>query len=484
MAITRYVSGAPAAIRAKLTKIAGTNSLYTHADIPGIILREIPAGSLTQFGGFINIQRTASAVRTIGAAGLWLSKFPSQSLPGACMHVNFGGSFVGNGPLTGRGNVTTQDQKNLNYQLSEAHPTAVELTNTNKTGSDINGVSGNWVWDPVNVLDELLLGWVCPVNSAVIWQGDVWLQHDAVVSSEPSGNYRFVSGVTMAAHVDLPLAIDWSQVDLATMKTNYVLGTDVNIRPFVSDAWDQCLPALKRITTLMQPFPVLYSAKGLELSPNFARHLCLGGYAQYALNFSSYICPFLVTGGGTMAPDASAVPQPYGGTVGRLPASSLNGLVMPRFPTTRSITPGNNNQHGLDAFYYAVDPPFVSTNAGFPGTITGLPAAPLLGPIFPGVYAADALVHPAGDLAMSSIITILGDNTSVLQDPVTSSVPGNGTTVQGDASIVNEGQPFTTLNTTLLSWNYGVDVTMKTFVQSVRAKAEALARAKKSTFGF
>lgn len=489
MSITRLVANAHASIRAKLALVPGSNALYTHVDFPGVLLREIPLGSLTQFGGMVNIQRNATGVRTIGAAGSWLTKFPSQSLPGAAMEVVYSGYVTKVGIAAGRGNTTTIDQLNPGYNFCDSKATAVSLVDGTPRQS-VNGLSTSdlYKWTAAAVLDELLLGWVCPVNSAVIWEGDVVLRHAGMLggSYPEHGVYRFQSSATMAAMVNMPLAIDWANVDLVSLKANYLVGTTTDTRPYVSDAWDQCLPALKAVKNIIQPVPVLYSSRGLEISPNFARYLSTRAYCQYGVDtWTSAMTAFLQTGGAQLPAGTGLTADPYCSTVARLPGSSVNGLVMPRFnPARVVITSLAGDQGNIDAFVYSADPPFVSTNGGFPSTITNLPAAPLLGPIFPAVYAAGGMLTPAGDLALSSLITVLGENSASLVDPAITSIAGNGTTTQGDASIAGEGQPFTTLDTTLMSWNYGMDATMKSFVQSVRAKTEALVRAKKSTFGF
>lgn len=489
MTTTRSVALAHSALSSKIIKMAGTNSLYRHPDFPGIVLREIPTGSITQFGGFVTLQRHSDGrIRTIGAAGAWIGKFKSQSKPGRALLITYASNVVGRGKTKAWGMVAKTDGTGYaTVNLHAAAPVAVELTETPYT----DGVGAQWpppsastTWAAANITDELILGWVCPVNSGIIWQGDVHVVSMAG-STDQFNHYVCYSGATMAVHVDAPIKVDWSKVDLAAIKANYLSGADPAVRDYISRAWDQVLPTLTAIKTIYQPVPVLLSTRGLEISPSFGQYLVPSSQVFQFATMTSGMFGIGVSGNTPMPDETNTPPAlPYGATVSRLAGACIGGLVMPRIPHAPMPNSAARTADVIAAYQNALDPGTLGSNASLPVTITGLPAAPLLGPAFPAAYAADRVMNPAGEMSISSLINVLENHEADLQNPQVQQVAGDGSTTQGDASILNEGSAFTTLSPTLLSYGYGFDYTMKQFVTSVRAKAEALLREDKGTFGF
>jgi hypothetical protein len=482
MTTSRIVATSHASLKAKIVLVPGKTRLFSHIDLPGILLREIQVGQITQYGGFVIIQRNAAGnVRTIGAAGSWLGKFASQSKPGGTLSLTYGGVVQGLGslqPTSGSAFI------NAGYKTLASKPTNIAIGDPANDSASLAAFSGydtgDSFWTAANITEELIMGWVCPVNSALIWQGPVRLAIGD--GTAPYQVMRWQTPISMIAQVDAPLDMDWSKIDLASFKADYMLTVDEDVREYVEAAWDESIYSLTSVTRISQPVAVSYSQRGLEIGMAFG-HVCNGkghdsGYLSDQWNghfFSGYrIANTATATDGTTPLNCGAVHQ-------RAAGSLFQGVVLPRLYVTRNA---GSYADMVAAACAIVDPVTVTSVSTFPATIGGLQAAPLIGPVFPLMYAFDAPVHASGDISMTNLITVLEDMAPKLNTAPVVSTPGNGTTTRGDASITNENSPLVMPASTLDTYGYGVNAVLKAFFNSVRSKGESKARADMLKFGF
>lgn len=443
------VSEASSAIQALVENVRG--SLYRFTGRHEILLKEVdPLKPIEQFGGVVSIRDFgAEGTQVLGLAGKSLAK--NLDAMYGLLQIDYTAQVINTAI------VRDGDSSKCGVGTVKGHT----ATTANMIAS--SGFAAE------DCTSELILGWVMPAEYGTIYKGK-W----AVESTHNHYSMTHTSGLSMAVMTRVPVEIDWAGTEIATIKTNYLDGSE-QFENDISDKWDEKISNLTSKFNL--PLIISSTTSLKEVGMTFFPIVKTKGGAGSDLGDL-----FIGYGGSTYdtveaAEAAGKRIAPYATIADAAAGRLINGMLIPRLTggtvALEDYTLLNNVEE--DRYRNAlVNPPYDNSNGNWPETLDGKPAKDIIGHILLGVYASDSDATPLGDVTITDSFNPLNSGNygfSVIStvDPIDE----NDTGEVNVTSLDNFEYPYTNLS----SFGGSLPDIITAFIEDIEDEVESEARA-------